>query len=190
MRVWFEPNIRNSEVIFLLLIWVPSHRSQVRRFRIKLSLAERIVPYLFQFERKLLIGTSITKAKRSQRSQTKQILTAILSGGDGFYRDSRKNRWSIRNWSRYAYGDSPYAYEEEGQKFHIWGVPVCITKLCAYWEQHIPCSMGNSYTEYPPPQWLKYHRYFHWNRYVHMRNLDRTTERSNCQRPRVRRLSH
>jgi hypothetical protein len=60
-------------------------------FWIKLSLAERIVPYLFQFERKSLIGTSITKAKRSQRSQTKQILTAILSGGDGFYRDSRKD---------------------------------------------------------------------------------------------------
>jgi hypothetical protein len=47
---------------------------------------------LFQFERKSLIGTSITKAKRSQRSQPKQILTAILSsGGDGFYRDSRKD---------------------------------------------------------------------------------------------------
>ncbi len=73
-----------SEVIFLLLIWVPSQRSQVRRFRIKLSLAERFVPYLFQFERNLLIGTSITNEKHSQRNWTKQILTAILSGGDGF----------------------------------------------------------------------------------------------------------
>ncbi len=84
-----------------------------------------------------LIGTSITKAKRSQRSQTKQILTAILSGGDGFYRDSWKDRWSVRNWSPYAYGDSPYAYREEGRKFCIWGIPVRITKLCAHWEQHI-----------------------------------------------------
>ena len=135
--VWRKELFLSFKVIFLLLIWVPSQRSQVRRFRIKLSLAERIIPYLFQFERKLLIGTSITKAKRSQRSQTKQILTAILSGGDGFYRDSRKDRWSVRNWSPYAYGDSPYAYGEEGRKFCIWGVPVCITKLCAYWEQHI-----------------------------------------------------
>ncbi len=77
------------------------------------------------------------QSKRSQRSQTKQILTAILSGGDGFYHDSRKDRWSIRNWSPYAYGDSPYAYGEEGRKFCIWGVPVHITKLCTYWEQHI-----------------------------------------------------
>ncbi len=45
-----------------------------------------------------------------------------------------------RTWSPYAYGDSPYAYGEGGQKFHIWGVPVRITKLCAYWGQHIRVS--------------------------------------------------
>ncbi len=39
---------------------------------------------------------------------------------------------------------------------------------------HMPRSMGNSYTEYPPPQWLKYHRYFHQNHYAHRRNLYRT----------------
>ncbi len=82
--VWRKELFLTSIISFFLLIWVPSRRSQVRRFRIKLSLAERIVPYLFQIERKLLIGTSITKEKRSQRSQTKQISTAILSGGDGF----------------------------------------------------------------------------------------------------------
>ncbi len=34
---------------------------------------------------------------------------------------------------------------------------------------HMPRSMGNSYVEYPPPQWLKYCRYFHRNQYVHSR---------------------
>jgi hypothetical protein len=128
--VWRKELFLTFIISFFLLIWVPSQRSQVRRFRIKLSLAERIVPYLFQFQRKSLIGTSITKAKGSQKSQTKQILTAILSGGDGFYRDSRKDRWFVRNWSPYAYGDSLYAHGEEGRKFCIWGVPVRITKLC------------------------------------------------------------
>ncbi len=42
-----------------------------------------------------------------------------------------------RTWSPYAYRDSPYTYGEGGQKLCIWGVPICITKLCAYWEQHI-----------------------------------------------------
>ncbi len=53
---------------------------------------------------------------------------------------------------------------------------------------HTPCSMRNSYTEYPPPWWLKYHRYFHQSQYIHMRNLDRTFKRSHRQRLRVCRL--
>ncbi len=32
---------------------------------------------------------------------------------------------------------------------------------------YTPHSMGNSYTEYPPPWWLKYCRYYHWNPYTH-----------------------
>ncbi len=55
---------------------------------------------------------------------------------------------------------------------------------------YTPLSMGNSYAEYPPPRWLKYCRYVHRNQYVHMRNLDRTSERSNRQQPYVRRLLH
>ncbi len=45
-----------------------------------------------------------------------------------------------RTWSLYAYIcilGLPYAYREGGQKFRIWGVPIRIMKLCAYWEQHI-----------------------------------------------------
>jgi hypothetical protein len=123
--VWQKELFLTFKIIFLLLIWVPSQRSQVRRFRIKLSLTERIVPYLFQFERKSLIGTSITKEKRSQRIQTKQILTAILSGGDSFiatqgkiadpsetdphmHTGTRRMRTG-RKAGNFAYGKSPFA---------------------------------------------------------------------------------
>jgi hypothetical protein len=68
-----------SEGIFLLLKWVPSQRSQIRRFRIELSLVERIVSF-FLIKRKSLIGITITEARCSQRSWTKKILTGILSG--------------------------------------------------------------------------------------------------------------
>ena len=43
----------------------------------------------------------------------------------------------------------------------------------------LPRSMGNSYTKYPPPRWLKYHRYMYRYLYVHWRNLGRTLERFN-----------
>ncbi len=43
----------------------------------------------------------------------------------------------------YAYGDpvriweSPYAYGQGSLNYSHMGIPVRITKLCAYWEQHI-----------------------------------------------------
>ena len=36
--------------------------------------------------------------------------------------------------SPYAYGESLYAYGEGKKKIRIWGVPLCITNLCAYGE--------------------------------------------------------
>jgi hypothetical protein len=87
-KIAFRPNwvwrkesfltLINLEGIFLLPMWIPSQRSQVRRFWIELSLADRIFSYFFPFGRKLQIGITIIQAKRSQRSQTKQSLTVIF----------------------------------------------------------------------------------------------------------------
>ena len=38
----------------------------------------------------------------------------------------------VRNWSPYAYEESPYANVWGSRKIRIWGVPVRIMKLCAY----------------------------------------------------------
>ncbi len=64
---------------FILLMSIHSQRIQVRRFRIELSLAEGIISSFFLFGRKYQKGITIIKIKRSQRSETKGVLTGILS---------------------------------------------------------------------------------------------------------------